>query len=176
MSSKNSISFIVLLILLMIFLVPSSLAACNQTISVLHDNQSLSSSNYNMTVTETCGVASANTSFGVIGGVYSLFSIFIVLGLIFARRSWIKTLLTMVLVLLMTALVRFSTIFVEVTNPELTTLISTLNAFYNILVGSLYPLAGIGIVIVIIQIALSIIDWKRLRKRKKNDWEAFDLD
>lgn len=139
--------------------------ACNQTHVVTHSNQSLTNSDYNITVTETCTEEYNNTSFFGILITLLFFVAAIIVALFVSKAVWVKTVCTVGLSIMIMSITRFLSWFVSITNPAETELINTLDHFY------MFGVWGFRLVTIAAMFVLLIIIINSIRDRPKKQWE-----
>lgn len=107
----------------------------------------------------------------VVGLIYMLIAVGGFVALLFARNMGIRIILVNFVILMTTTLLRFSSWFVSITNPDQLDLISTLDTFYGFSVNALWIGIG-GAVVYLVWVAIdSLINGARRKKEKEWDQE-----
>ena len=115
-----------------------------------------------------------NFSFLIPVIVFLFISSLIIIGFIYSNRSWIKVILAIAFSLTLTTLLRFSAWFIEITNPNETVLIKTLNVFYSFGIRSMYFIIAGSMIFLVVLIINSIRE--RPNKQRKDSWENWGKD
>lgn len=155
-------------ILLALFLAAPALAACNETRVIIYANESLK--DYNETIIiENCQPEYNNFSFFGVLMVFMFFIAIVSVAIFNAKKVWIKTCLVLLGTILTMSLTRFAGWFVEITNPQETILITTLQNFFAWSVWALYFVIFACIGVLLILALNALVNHKK--KRWKDSWE-----
>lgn len=161
----------VIIFLLVCIISPAVQGYCNETQVVTVANTSLTSSDYNVSVTRTCTEEYDNFSFLIVAIIFMFITALVVVSLIISKKMWLKVVLSLALALCLTTLVRFSSWFLSITNPLEVNLISALDHFYAMGVRSFYFLLAGGCLFLVVVALNAMKNHKRKKKAKEwHDW------
>ncbi len=149
----------------------SATAYCNETQTYNYANASTLEI-ANITNTKVCTAEYNNQSFIFTGIFYALIAALIMVGIFRARAIWAKVVLSVAFSIMMVVLLRFSSWFLSITNPEEVNLIQFLDIFYGFGVRAMYfIIAGAAIFLVIIIVNIVKESPARKRRKKSQEWE-----
>lgn len=156
------LTFIVILTLL-----PSASAYCNETITTVHADPTQASSDYNQTVTRTC-TNEFSTTFTYIALLYITLLILLATGIFLAKNNIMRLVLAIPLNLVLILALQTSTLFIQASNPSLSGVAALLNTLFYFCIALVMPSLVIPFMLIVWKLIKNMLN---PRRDKNKDWE-----